>query len=336
MQDRAPFAGGALAARRAPAARPGTALPAHGAAPRARPLADHEVQQAAYGLAAQLQGDPVDHPDDQRRLPEANQVMEGTRRVLRHGRGNVERSDGQDLSRVQARLELIGRVQDRQGINACTGMAMALGVGNCDEHALVAARLAAPRLSPGEFVQVVGNETPFGHTWAEWLPPAPPAGAPGAPADVIVMDAWASGPAVRGRDAARSSQSAVVDVDERFDLRSGVAALSEARRMRRLVDPGGPFAGWVATRLAAIERTEPWPGRVFDEPSTVSPAFAAGAAAALSALPALDQAVMAVGAQRQVHGLSVAAATAPDAIDRVLHQTMSLDRPARRPDVPLP
>ncbi len=299
-------------------------------------MAVHEVQQSAYALAAQLQGDPVDHPDDQRRLREANQSMEATRRLLRHGRANVLRSDGRDLPRVQARRELIVNVLEQQGVAACTGMAMALGVGNCDEHARVAARLAALRLSPGEFVQVVGNETPFGHTWAERLPPSPPTGAQGALADVIVMDPWASGPAVRARDAPRSSQSAVVDVDERFDLRTGLAALTEARRMRRLVDPGGPLAGLVATRLAAIERSEPLPERLFDEQSTVSPAFAAGAAAAMARLPALDLAVMAVGAQREVHGLSVAAATAPDAIDRVLHHTMSLSRPARRPDAPLP
>ncbi|GAB4088485.1 hypothetical protein [Hydrogenophaga soli] len=311
---------------------------------RTQPLRHHEAQQAGYQLGAKLNGDPVDHPVDRRRLAQASQTMHQTRLALKHGRGNilqdVELTGGASAQRTMVSYG----IQQRLGNDIGWGTALAYGAGSCDQHGGINSRLHAPKLRPGERTQTVYLDQaamaslngPTGHTFSEahgrprtgWnkqedgttqnVAESPPP---------VVMDSWANGPAVRRGDSVYASLGDAMKPMETFDATSGRQAMDRMLDAQKKFSPGGEGRVVTEAVLAALPAQSLYVE--WNEVQVVSPQFAKAAAQNLAQAGRLSADIMAVGAGREAYNLSVGQATKQATLDAIRHEAAHLNHQTR-------
>lgn len=326
---------------------------------RTRPLEPHEVQQAGYQLGARLVGEPIEDADTRKHLAEATETIHQTRLDHRYGRGNIASDIVASRNESSARTAAVAAFVERGDDDVTCGVSLALGAGICDFAAAINARRQAAKMEPGGKTQTVLDS--FGdHAYAVYDPPArqQPAGVVHEALPTIVLDSWASGPAVRFQDSAWREASEHGTVVDAFDKESGERSNAIMEQARAdATSPGffGKRTALYSQSRAELKkfRAKPFFFRPYEAKSVVDPELAsearrrwnvpphlskdAAAAGAtredLDARRPLHRDVLAAGAARQSYNVSVAQATNRKTLDEVLTYTgnlTSLDRPPIR------
>jgi hypothetical protein len=184
-------------------------------------------------------------------LRRADSTMNETRQALRHGRGNVAddlaATDWRNLSRVTAirryfdnvvlpEVARMARSCPRGGVRPALVMhaglattAIAVGAGNCGEHAEVAVHLHVEKLLPGkEWVVMIGDPAGMAHEWAEVRNER-------SRAHHVIMDPWSKGPAVLAADSRRAELPPDVNTCAGPYGHEDAAAIRQAMAARRRV-----------------------------------------------------------------------------------------------------
>jgi len=192
---------------------------------RGTELARSATSLAAYMAARTIVGRPLDAAQESL-LQQAHRTVDATRRALTGGRGNVSVDIGSTLGHSSLQSQAcravigylerahtvpgavagsgpFGRGQKPDAATTAAAGALAAGAGHCAEHAAVAVLVQAPHLAPGQEVRIV-ERVRVDHMWAELH-------APQASGAVIVLDAWADGPAVFHEDARFAADRAAVN-----------------------------------------------------------------------------------------------------------------------------
>lgn len=305
---------------------------------RTKPLQQHEIQQAGYQLGARLTGNPVDDADDRKGLAEATETIHQTRLEMRYGRGNiagdVQATNGEGKPRTKAAY----LAAEKYGSSVGAGVSLALGAGNCDQHGAINARRHASTMEPGGKTQTVSSHN-FHHTYALHNPP------PGHRAGTkdeqevrptVVLDSWASGPAVRFADSAWTSDHQNTYTRETFDNDTGPAANALMEQAKAEASYTGFFGHrtplYQETRANVRQyRNNPPNYNQFADGSVVDPRFAHEAKQKLGDTVPLHKDILAAGAARQSYNLSVAEATKRDTLDPILDEAGNLTGQSRPP-----
>ncbi|AZU57636.1 AVRPPHE avirulence protein [Ralstonia pseudosolanacearum] len=159
----------------------------------ARFLTDGERQFGGYLMARDVDQRPV-HGEPLDTLRSANETLLQTRRILTHGRGNVE-DDIDATHGLSTHIAQGGRSIQESMWRAhpkpvvWAAIAMVAGAGNCGEHADLATFLHAAKLKEGEAVDNVHIDD-FDHFWA-----IVHRAEPDLERDVYI-DPWGKGPAI--------------------------------------------------------------------------------------------------------------------------------------------
>jgi hypothetical protein len=174
---------------------------AKGQAEPRREVADELKPLARYAAQRALVGQPLAPPSLQALRAQEETRLE-TRAMLRVGRGNVAQDIASSQHECSRRMH-IGRsiapmlraARPDAADAALAAMSVLVEAGNCEEHARLAMHLHAPKLAPGQQVQMTGHRG-VDHVWAEHRPMA---GGPDAPRQII--DPWTAGSAIEAEDA---------------------------------------------------------------------------------------------------------------------------------------
>jgi len=312
----------------------GADLPATAKPNRTEPLQAHEYQQAAYQLAAQALGDPIEDRSDLEHLTRATETIHGTRLDLKHGRGNIAADVDASNGASAARTLVSYRVGDTHGKNARAGVALAYGAGNCDQNGLInTRRYAATLRGEGETVSTVLS-LDVAHSWSQLnRPDKTLSGGTTEPKPAIVLDSWANGPAVRLRDSAWASSADAARVTETLDRARGAVNLEAMNSARDAALPGGKWHALAERTLQHHTQKATRFTREFASNSVVGVGFSTEARHALTAQPALTQQLMAVAAGRSAYDLNVREAAKSSTSFTIACAAMNLDASSRPPIV---
>lgn len=317
---------------------------------RDEPLQHHEIQEVAYQMAARLNSNAIADPDERRRLKDMNETIHQTRLALKHGRGNVrkdlEPSGYQNLIGTTLSYfpdEVDGgkiRTEQSEMFAKVAGAALALGAGNCDQHATIVARRHGLKLAgKEEDVYRVESDVPppghaTGHVWCEVHAPAKD-GAKPAP---IVGDSWSNGPAARLQDTLWESdrQFAKAYCLQKEYPESVFGCLE---RTYEALGPGGSRRGSVVAkaremRVFMLQNVKMVEEDVVahcggPEVQVIAQSFAEGARNELEKMPKLTQEVWATAAAREAYDVSIREATR--SAKAVIREAGRLDRQDRPP-----
>jgi hypothetical protein len=225
-------------------------------------VAPEHKQLAVYLAARAVDGRPV-QGDALHRLQRADAVVQGTRKTLLHGRGNVkadidatrhESSRRCSVSYSFCEERLPAMVPGGVSVMDEAAVAAATGAGVCDDFANLAVSRYAAQQTDRETLLLMGSERAQ-HLWAEVRPcPASPAegSEPAATAGSITMDGWAQGPAVYAEDRNAQVYGADAQSIQAFDHREAPALRDRYERtFARVADP---IQRVMHTELRAMER----------------------------------------------------------------------------------
>jgi hypothetical protein len=304
------------------ALRPRTTLPAPAKMPqpsaRSEPLQPHEVQQAAYLLGRKADARPIEDAQQVRRLVDANATVHGTRRALGYGRGNLKPDNlvtGGVSQKATHASYLIGA---KNGHADLAATALALGVGNCDQHGALNTLRHGAALKGEETVYEVGVP---GHTFAELHTPGQP---------VVTMDSWANGPAVEVQDACFGKGTLRTGP---IDARSGplvAQAIEQLAADYQKVD--GPRGRQLVAALLEADTTTMPPPSYGASNQVVDSNFAERVRSALRQKARLQNDVIATVVAKEAYDVPIReAARAAPAIRQAAARLDALERPPVEP-----
>jgi hypothetical protein len=237
-------------------------------------VADTELALAGYLLARAIDGRPVPSSEVSR-LRTGNTSVNQTRQSLKHGRGNVDvdvRSTGNESRwRMKAARNFKDELDRRSGkswedystqVTYSAAAASVFGAGNCGEHASATSVYHSSRLQDQEQVHYVSSPS-VRHAWAESRLPG--VSISGESDRTVVMDAWASGPAVlatdarfaRRRDGVRSvlqfnsetGRTARISTNDLILEARSMGTAELERRVQRTATPAARFAAFIDSVL---------------------------------------------------------------------------------------
>lgn len=299
------------------------------------PLESHQIQQAAYHLAAYAVGDEVTSP---RRLAAAGQTVHDVRALLRHGRGNVQADTAPSGGHNQ-----IGSSVAKMAADATSKIAtaVAMGAAACDQTAPLVGIVHAPHMAPDERSETVsgtvhvheitaeGYAVPArtGHTWNELRRQSD--GRDGK--STVVMEAWGNGPAVRLKDSAWN-ETPVGDRIWAFDKDHAERMKSRLEGLVPLVHPDNDSL----TEANVNKRLrDPVEWEQFAEPQVVSGEFADRTRAALSNMHPWEQREAASRVIQDTYGMEPGTYEHQYAVESVVATAHHLDAlPRSAPVVP--
>ncbi len=171
--------------------------------PRTSPLESSDLELAAYLLARQETGRPV-QPHVKDLLIRANETKKDVLALMAYGRGNVKSdlnaTQNQGFYRLRALRDIVSS-QSSLGHNPDkvqmqdAALSAHLGSGNCGEFANVAAHVHAGRLDVGERLDTVYRKD-RDHTWVMVHGVAAADGV----VPTAIIDVWSEGPVMEPQD----------------------------------------------------------------------------------------------------------------------------------------
>lgn len=297
-------------------------------------MEEHQIQQAAYHLAAFAVGDEVTSP---RRLATAGQSVHDVRMIVKHGRGNIK-ADNEPSHGHNG----IGSSVVKMGSDGTSkiALAVAMGAAVCDQQSALAAIVHAPHMATDEHSKTVGasvNVTEItdegyemaartGHTWNELRRESEGRNKK----STIVMDPWANGPAVRLKDSAWSKASVNQEV---WALDKGEAEWLK-NRVEGLVPLIHPDNDENTALSLKMRQRDPVAWEQFAEAQVISEKFADKARDALSNLPHQEQQELASQMIQDAYGMEPGTYAHQYAVDSVVQTAYRLDSMTRPPVVP--
>ncbi|AST33755.2 AVRPPHE avirulence protein [Ralstonia solanacearum] len=199
----------------------------------ARFLTDGERQFGGYLMAREVDQRPV-HGEPLDTLRDANETLLQARRILKHGRGNVQvdidATNGLSTHIAQGGRsiqESMWRAHPKPVVWAA--IAMVAGAGNCGEHADLATFLHAAKLKEGETVDNVHIDD-FDHFWAVVHRGAEPD-----PERDVFIDPWGKGSALFAVDGAMTYHPGNRNTKFGYDKASGEEAHADMEMLETVL-----------------------------------------------------------------------------------------------------
>jgi hypothetical protein len=294
-----------------------------------------QMQAAAYLLARESVGRPIEDLNEIRALASAAASVAETRSLLSKGRSNVagdlQRTGHQSLYRGEVAREIRDTEYeqapelDQLSKDAIEAAASTIvGSGYCDEHAGVSAFVHAPKLVSGDQLNLVSHRDQA-HAWTQL--------SNSGRRSPIVMDAWSDGPPMKARDTrfGRDQSEIVEDKLSISHADAGEAAERFTAERSRLAGKWGAEVRGMVSRTGQEMGLTGSEDPVWDAPSVAHPDFAAKARVAIErAGPRATQRAMEIAAN--VFGLDAdsAAQAAPAIVEaaKALGATASRGRSA--------